>query len=221
MATIAKLFLAVWMSAVLAAAFLWLKPVPTFQNPELAAIVALHLPNAMVAVVAAFVAGWFGFRYLTKGRNVVDDVKSKTATALAALFCVLTTVTGAVFAKVQWGAYWSWDPKQTAIVLLMLIYAAYFVLRAGIHDEEKRASVAAVYILFAAVMTPVLGYIVPKYLPSLHPTNTVFDPQYKVVIYSATAGLLGLYAWMQNLNVRSEMARFAAVRDDEEALWAR
>jgi heme exporter protein C len=154
-----------------------------------------------------------------RGRDLLDDARSKTAAALAALFCVLTTVTGSLFARVQWGAYWNWDPKQTCIVLLLLIYAAYFVLRAGVEDPEKRAAVAAVYILFAAVMTPVLGYVVPKYLPSLHPVNTRFDPSYSAVLLAATAGLLGLYAWMQSLAVRCERARLSLERG--ETLWTR
>ncbi len=219
MATVAKYLLGIWMAGVIVATFLWLPPAELFTEPEAARIVALHLPNAIVAVVAAVLAGYFGWRYLARGRDLLDDARSKTAAALAALFCGLTTVTGSVFAGVQWGSYWNWDPKQTCITLLLLIYGAYFALRAGVEDEEKRAAVGAVYILFAAVMTPVLGYVVPKYLPSLHPVNTGFDRAYSVVLLAATAGLLGLYAWMQNLAVRYERVRLALERED--TLWTR
>lgn len=215
MATAAKLILGIWMAGVIVATFLWLPPAELFREPEGARIVALHLPNAVVVLVAAFAAGWYGWRYLARGRNPLDDARSKVAVALAALFCVLTTATGSVFARVQWGAYWNWDPKQSCIFLLLLIYAAYFVLRAGIEDPEKRGAVAAVYVLFAAVMTPMLGYVVPKYLPSLHPTNTAFDPKYHAVIWSATAGLIGLYAWMHSLAVRCERVWLAVAGEEE------
>lgn len=220
MATAAKYLLGLWMAGVVAATFLWLPPAAGFPSPPLARLVALHLPNAVVALVAAAAAGYYGWRYLARGRRRIDDRKSVAAAALAVLFCLLTTATGSIFARVQWGAYWNWDPKQTSIFLLLLIYAAYFVLRAGIEDPEKRGAVAAVYILFAAVMTPMLGYVVPKYLPSLHPTDTSFDPAYRTVLLAATAGFLGLYAWMQNLAVRYEGARLLVERD-EEALWNR
>lgn len=205
------------MAGALAAAFLWLPPAQGFQSEPLARILAFHLPNAVVAVVASFLAGFYGWRYLARGRSPLDDARSSTAAALAALFCFLTTATGSVFARVQWGAYWNWDPKQTCIFILMLIYAAYFVLRAGVEDTEKRGVIAAVYILFAAVMTPMLGYVVPKYMPSLHPTNTVLDGRYHAVIWSFTAGLLGLYAWMQSLAVRYERVRLILRERFEEA----
>lgn len=206
MATVAKTFLGLWIAAFVAAAFLWLPPAQGFQSEELARILAFHLPNAIVAIVAALAAGWFAFRFL-RGRDLLDDGKSRVAATLALIFCLLTTVTGMVFAQVQWGAAWSWDPKQTCIFVLLLIYAAYFVLRAGVEDPEKRASVAAVYLLFAAVMTPMLGYVIPKRLPSLHPTDTKLDAKYHSVIWSGTAGLVGLYFWLQAVGGRYERVR--------------
>jgi heme exporter protein C len=209
MATFAKYFLGVWIAACVTGAFLWLGDVPNFPDPQLARVVALHLPNAMVVMIASVMAAAYGWRYLVRGRNPLDDSRSKVAAVLTMLFCLLTTVTGSIFAKVQWGAYWNWDPKQICIFVLMLIYAAYFVLRGGIEDPDRRGVISAVYVLFAAVMTPLLGYVIPKYLPSLHPTNTHFDGRYHLVIWSMTAGLIGLYSWLFSLAVRQERAQLA------------
>ncbi|MBC8141245.1 MAG: hypothetical protein H7Y38_07365, partial [Armatimonadetes bacterium] len=85
-----------WFAVGVGYVFLALPPAFGFQVPELAPMVSLHLPNAIVSVVAAFVAGWFGVRYLTKGRQPMDDIKSAAAAALAALFCLITTVTGSM-----------------------------------------------------------------------------------------------------------------------------
>src|SRR5438309_775506 len=148
MATFAKALLGIWTAAALAFIFLKLPAAQGFANPELARVVALHLPNAYVAVIAAFTAGAYGWRYLARGRHRMDDAKSAAAASVAALFCLLTTVTGSVFAHVQWGSYWNWDPRETSVFLLLLVYAAYFVLRASVEDPEKRATVAAVYVLF-------------------------------------------------------------------------
>ena len=213
MATAAKYLLGIWIAGVVVLAYQWLPPAEGFQVPEAARIVALHLPLAIAAVVAAFTAAFFGGRYLAR-RALTDDARSKNAAALAVLFCILTTATGSVFAKIQWLSYWNWDPKQICISLLILIYAAYFVLRAGVEDDEKRAAVAAVYVLFAGIMTPVLGYAVPKYLPSLHPTDTQFQPEYRVVLLLASAGFIGLYAWMQNLADRADFTRLALDREE-------
>jgi heme exporter protein C len=206
--TLANILLFTWLAAGLGYVFLVLPPAYGFQVPELARMVALHLPNAFVAVIAAFVAGWFGVRYLTKGRQPIDDVKSSVAACLAALFCFLTTITGSVFAQVQWGSYWNWDPKQISIFLLLLIYGAYFVLRAGIEDPEKRATVSAVYILFATIMTPLLGYVLPKFTQGLHPKDAQFDPSYRMAIYGGILpGLIWLMVRMYRVAVRVEAVR--------------
>jgi heme exporter protein C len=206
------------MALVTAAAFLYLPAAQGFMSPEMARILAFHLPNAMVVIIAAVASGYYAFRYLAKGRSLLDDARSKVAASLATLFCVLTTVTGMVFAQVQWGAAWNWDPKQTCIFILLLIYAAYFVLRSGIEDPEKRAAVAAVYVLFAAVMTPMLGYVVPKYMAplSLHPKQASLSPEYHSVVWSFTAGLIGLYAWLHNIAFRQERLRLALLTAEAE-----
>ncbi|MES2461540.1 MAG: hypothetical protein V4671_13230, partial [Armatimonadota bacterium] len=76
MAIFAKYFLSVWIAACVVGAFLWLGDVPNFPNPQLARIVALHLPNAMVVMIASVMAGAYGWRYLARGRSPLDDARS-------------------------------------------------------------------------------------------------------------------------------------------------
>jgi heme exporter protein C len=200
-----------WMSAGLAYVFLKLPAAVGFANPELARMVTLHLPCAYVAVIAAFISGWHAIAYL-RHREIFSDSQSASTASLAALFCLLTTVTGSFFAKVQWGEFWNWDPRQTSVFLLLLIYAAYFVLRASIDDPEKRASVSAVYMLFAVIMTPMLGYFIPKAMPqSLHPKMASFDSAYRFGIYVCLLPpLLGTMLWLNSLSIRLEKLRLAA-----------
>jgi heme exporter protein C len=205
MVKIAKYILGLAMAWCTWAAFYYLPPAQGFQNQELARMLAFHLPNAMVAVWAAIAGAVFAWRYL-KGRDPMDDIKSHTAAILAMIFCVLTTVTGMVFAQIQWGAPWNWDPKQTGMFLLLLLYAADFVLRGSISDPEKRGTISAVYLVFTAAMTPMLGYVIPKYLQSLHPKDVMIgglDPHYKLVTYSLSACFIGLYTWLHALGVRT------------------
>ena len=92
------------------------------------------------------------------------------------MFCLLATISGAVFAQVVWGVFWNWDPRQTSILVLLLIYAAYFALRSAIDDHERRRRFAAVYNLFAAVTMPFLLFVAPRVAGStLHP-NCAFLP---------------------------------------------
>ena len=83
---------------------------------------------------------------------------------------LLSTVSGAIFSKLTWGAYWNWDPRQTTIFVLILIYGAYLTLRMAVTDEKIRAKVSAVYSLLSVLTVPFLVFILPRMYFSLHPS---------------------------------------------------
>ena len=111
---------------------------------------------------------YYGIRYLRK-RDITDDIRSSSAAGLGLLFCILATVTGAVWAKFNWGSFWNWDPRETSIFVLLLIYGAYFSLRSAIEVEEKRATLSSVYSIIAAVTVPFFVFIMPRIMTGLHP----------------------------------------------------
>ena len=86
------------------------------------------------------------------------------------LLCSLATVTDAIFPQIVWCVFWHSDPRQTSILVLLLIYAAYFALRSAIDDNDRRRRLSAAYNLFAAVTMPFLLFITPRIADStLHP----------------------------------------------------
>ncbi len=199
--TLGKIGLLLLVCASIVGGFLWLPPVAMFRNPALTRIVVFHVPCSIVGSVATTVGVWYALRYLWK-RDLRDDIKSAVSLALAILLWSLTTVTGSIFAKVEWGAYWSWDIKQTCIVMLLLIYLAYFALRSAIDDERKRAAVSAAYSLFALVAVPFLTLILPNSTPNtLHPKDTVFSGAYWTVLSAFALGLTLIYLWAFRLHV--------------------
>ncbi len=202
---IGKFGLLLLVCAATAGGFLWLPPVPTFVSPELARIAVFHIPCSIVGSVATAVGVWFALRYL-RLRDLRDDIKSSVSLSLALLLWCLTTVTGAIFAQAEWGAYWSWDIKQISIVMLLLIYVAYFALRAAVDDARKRAAVSAAYTLFALVAVPFLTLILPNSTPNtLHPKNTVFSAEYWVILSAFSVGLTLIYIWAYRLHVALEL----------------
>jgi heme exporter protein C len=212
--TLLKIGLLAGMALVIAGAFLYAPPAAGFRVPELARLLFFHVPNAMAASCASVASAWYAIRYLMT-HDLKFDIKSHAASGLAMLFWLLTTITGAVFAKVQWGAYWNWDPKQSAIFVLLLIYMAYFALRSAVHDPRKAAAISAGYALFAAVTVPFLTYVLPNApgVQSLHPQGVVFsddgmDSRYKLIFWSATLCFLGLTLWIFRLQVSIEEMRF-------------
>ena len=135
-------------------------------------IAFFHIPCAWVSVIAFFCAAYWGARYL-RTRELRFDGRSARSAVLGLIFTLFATGSGAVFSKLTWGAYWNWDPRQTTIFVLLLIYGAYVTLRLTIQDERARASSSAVYALFSFISVPFLVFILPRMFFSLHPSPVI------------------------------------------------
>jgi len=207
-----KWLLFVWMSVVIWGAFFYVHPAKGFIG-ESSRIVFFHVPCAWVAVVAFMVSCVASVMYIRR-RDPMDDIRAAVSAGLGLLFAVLATVTGSVFARIMWGAYWNWDPRQTSIVILMLIYAAYFGLRGAIPDPERRAALAGVYAILAFVTVPFLIFVVPRIYFSLHPDTIIntrgsneFDSHYTQILIASLMGFTGLFLWLYTLGCRVEAIR--------------
>ncbi len=187
----AKLLIGVWMAGVILAMFLI---IPQYEGlGDAGRIIIMHVPTAWVSVLAFAVSAFYSGMYLWR-RRPSDDDRAVAAAECGFLFTVLATVTGAIFSQVVWGIYWNWDPRQTSIFVLLLIYAAFFALRAAIDPMERRRRLGAVYSLFAFVTVPFLVFIAPRLADStLHP-NCAFLPGSQcdgIVLSEGRIGLLG------------------------------
>jgi cytochrome c-type biogenesis protein CcsB len=56
------------------------------------------------------------------------DVMQYRIVAVGLPLLSLGIITGAMWAKEAWGAYWQWDPKETAALISWIVYAAYMHL---------------------------------------------------------------------------------------------
>ena len=140
-------------------------------------IIFIHIPCAWIGVLAFLVAAVYAWRVLRGGRDGAAapaavaraDRLSARSASLGLTFTAVATVTGAIFSRLTWGAFWNWDPRQTTILCLLLIYAAYLALRSVTADPERRARVSAVYALFSFLAVPFLVFVIPRFYFSLHP----------------------------------------------------
>ncbi|MDP4200500.1 MAG: cytochrome c biogenesis protein CcsA [Bacteroidota bacterium] len=136
---------------------------------ELGRNMLFHVPMAMVAFIAFLVGTIYSILFLIK-KDFEYDRHARAASAAGLLFTILATVTGSIWARFSWGTFWNWDPRETSIFILLLIYAAYFMLRSLLEEsEDKKARIAAVYNIIAFVSVPFLMFVVPRITQSLHP----------------------------------------------------
>jgi heme exporter protein C len=218
---ILKLLLLPYMTAIILGAFLWPAPAQGFIG-ESSRIVFFHVPCAWTSALAFLVAAGFSAAYLAR-RNPQHDAIAVAAVRLGLLFAVLALVTGSLFAKIMWGSYWNWDPRESSFLLLIFLYAACLFLRAAVEDPERRARMSAAYALFAAVLMPFLFFVAPRVTASLHP-QTVINPQGKIlmdgptkaVFFGAMIGFSALFLWMLSLDARAARLEHAARALPEE-----
>lgn len=219
-----KWLLFVGMCLVLTTTFLWL---PTVQRPTwdaaangwkpepwpLFRIMIFHVPMSWVATLAFLLATVQSIQVLRTGSRLAD-LRAVTACELGLIFGILATVTGSIWARYEWGSFWNWDPRQTSILILLLIYGAYFALRSAIPSAETRARLSAVYAILAFLMVPFLVFIVPRMVESLHPAP-IFDRRGKMqmdggllLVFLASLALFTLlFGWLWQLKVSILRAR--------------
>jgi heme exporter protein C len=203
-----KLLLLPFMGAMIAGAFFWPSPAAGFIG-ESSRIVFFHVPCAWVASLAFLVAAAYSIAYLTTANPWHDDLAAG-AVRIGVLFAVLALLTGSLFAKIMWGSYWNWDPRESSFLLLLFLYGAYLFLRAAIDDPVRRGRISAAYALFAAVLMPFLVFVAPRVTQSLHP-QTVINPQGKIlmdgptkaVFFAGLAGFTAIFVWLLSLDARS------------------
>src|SRR3989339_635410 len=135
---------------------------------ELVRILNSHVPSAWIAELASLISMIFSVQYLRK-RDIKYDVISSSAAEVGTVYTIFATVTGMFWAKFNWGSYWNWDPRETSIFVLLLIYGAYFALRSAIEKEDVKARLSAVYSILAFITVPFFVFVLPRTTQSLHP----------------------------------------------------
>ena len=164
-------------AVVLALAGLWLgfTAPEDYQQGDTVRIMFIHVPAAwlsMFVYVCLAVASFLALVF----RHALADAAAQAAAPLGAAFTFLALVTGALWGRPMWGAWWVWDARLTSVLVLFLVYLAYIALRASLDDEAKAARAGAILALVGAVNLPVVKFSV-DWWNTLHQGASVFRKQ--------------------------------------------
>jgi heme exporter protein C len=130
-----------------------------YQQGHAAKIMFVHVPSAWLAMFgyALVAASSFG---LIVFRHPLADVSAKAAAPTGAAFTLLCLLTGSLWGKPMWGAFWVWDPRLTSVLILFFLYLGLIALRSSIEDEALAARLTAVLALVGIVMLPIIKFSV-------------------------------------------------------------
>jgi len=130
------------------------------------------------------------------------------------VFVILATVTGSLWAKFAWNSFWNWDPRETSIFVLMLIYGSLFALRSAIDNEDKRAKLSAVYSIISFLTVPFFVFIMPRIMAGLHPGSANDDSvgpvmelkmngNMQLIFFLSLTAFSILYFWIWSITYKS------------------
>lgn len=178
-----------------------------------------HVPVAMSSFIALIFTAYYGVRYLMT-RDEGYDVRAKTATEIAVVFMIATMVTGVPWTRFEWGVWWSWEPRLTTYLILILMAIAYFILRTAFSDSEKRCSYASVFGIIMFIDAPIC-FMITRLIPSsTHPvvfrTDSGLPPDMLVPFLICMLGIVLIAFALYRVRLRQSLLSLRIERLKEE-----
>ncbi|HNT53963.1 MAG TPA: cytochrome c biogenesis protein CcsA [Anaerolineaceae bacterium] len=126
-----------------------------------------HLAAAWAGMISFLMAAIAGGLYLVQ-RQMRWDQLSLSAVEVGLVLMLMAIVGGSIWAKQAWNTWWTWDPRLTTVTIMELVYLAYFMLRQGVDDPERRARFGAVYAGVGFLSVPLMYLSIHLYR-TIHP----------------------------------------------------
>jgi len=144
---------------------------PDYQQGDSFRIIYIHVPSAWMSMFVYVVmagAGAVGLIWRIK----LADVVAAASAPIGASFTFLALVTGSLWGKPMWGAWWVWDARLTSELMLLFLYLGVIALRSAIEERQNAARASAVLALVGVVNIPIIHYSV-MWWNTLHQGPTV------------------------------------------------
>lgn len=170
-----------------------------------------HMPSAWLALGPSFTVVFVcSIVYLVRKDLRYDRIAAASA-EIGVMFTTITLLTGPLWARPIWGAYWTWDPRLTTTLVLWFIYVAYLMLRSASTPGHKRARLSAVFGIIGWVDVPIV-FMSIRWWRTIHPLlisgqGMNLDPTMRNVLFFSLAAFTLLYVYLLVVRVRQEEIR--------------
>ncbi len=144
---------------------------PDYQQGNAVRIMYVHVPAAWLAM------GCYSFIFAASLASIIwkhplADIAAKSAAPIGATFTAVCLITGSLWGRPTWGAYWAWDARLTSVLVLFFIYLGYIALWSQIDDRGKAARAAAILAIVGFINVPIIKFSV-EWWSSIHQKASV------------------------------------------------
>ena len=167
-----------WLAAATALAFVaglylaWFVAPDDYQQGATVKIMFIHVPNAWLAM-----AVWAFMSVAALGtlvwRHPLADVAARSAAPLGAAFTLLCLITGSLWGRPMWGAYWVWDARLSSVLVLFLMYLGLLALWNAVEEPGRAGRLAAILTLVGAINLPIVKFSVDWWNTLHQPASVV------------------------------------------------
>ena len=151
------------------AAFIY-APTEAVEGP-VQRIFYVHVPLAWISYLAFFFVLLGSVIYLWR-RDERWDTFARVNAEIGTVFTTLVLISGSLWGRAFWGAWWVWDERLTTSLLMWFIYVGYLALRAYTGRTAQGARAAAVVGILGFIVTPI-NYMSVKWWRTLHPDQVL------------------------------------------------
>ena len=130
-----------------------------YQQGDTVRIMYVHVPAAWLATLGYLAMGICALFYIV-WRHPLADVTLRAMAPVGAVFAMLTLVTGSLWGKPMWGAWWVWDARLTSMLVLFFFYVAVIALANGFDRVERGSRPAALLALVGVLNVPIVKFSV-------------------------------------------------------------
>lgn len=178
-----------------------------YYQGEVARIMNLHVPLVKVSLLAYFVAFVASILFLWRRRSEYD-LLAHASVAVGAVFTICALLSGAIWGKPTWNAWWTWDARLVSFAILLLLMAGYLMLRSFIEDPDKQSRSAAVFAIVGFIDLPIIHLSV-QWWRTLHQPASFsakglsISPDMLTALVVMAVGMTLLYAYLTLLYAQS------------------
>ncbi len=108
-------------------------------------------------------------------RHPLADIAARESAPLGAAFTAVTLMTGSLWGKPMWGAWWVWDARLTSFLILLFLYIGYIALSDSYAHQERGRKICAILALVGAVNIPVIHFSVEWWNTLHQPASLIRD----------------------------------------------